>query len=92
MIELAFVQYYVLTFRRINCNKCIYFAFWNHFYRRSCQQTLEAKVSPVLAGIIAYLDTNDNLSILEDMDTAWKQDIWLLFLNTSDAISLQVIN
>ncbi|XP_053396010.1 E3 ubiquitin-protein ligase rnf213-alpha-like [Mercenaria mercenaria] len=58
-------------------------------FRRSCIQTLENKVSPILAGIIAYLDTNDNLKILQEEHCQWKQELWLTFLNTVDAINLQ---
>ncbi|XP_053396342.1 E3 ubiquitin-protein ligase rnf213-alpha-like isoform X2 [Mercenaria mercenaria] len=57
-------------------------------FRRSCIQTLETKVAPILAGIIAYLDTNDNIKILQE-NCHWKQELWLTVLNTRDAISLQ---
>ncbi|XP_053396009.1 E3 ubiquitin-protein ligase rnf213-alpha-like [Mercenaria mercenaria] len=57
-------------------------------FRRSCIQTLENKVSPILAGIIAYLDTNDNLKILQEEHCQWKQELWLTFLHTVDAINL----
>ncbi|WAR07285.1 R213A-like protein [Mya arenaria] len=33
-------------------------------FRRSCLQTIISKVSPILAGIIAYLDTNRNLDLI----------------------------
>ncbi|KAK7494871.1 hypothetical protein BaRGS_00013998, partial [Batillaria attramentaria] len=55
-------------------------------FRRAWQQCLENKVIPVLAGIIAYLDTNANLEILYtgsggDMDDsatpAWVPRLWL---------------
>ncbi|XP_060597648.1 E3 ubiquitin-protein ligase rnf213-alpha-like, partial [Ruditapes philippinarum] len=57
-------------------------------FRRSCIQTLETKVAPILAGIIAYLDTNDNIKILQE-DCDWKQKLFLTILNTVDAISLK---
>jgi hypothetical protein len=60
------------------------------FCRRSCIQTLETKVAPILAGIIAYLDTNDNMKILQEEHFKWKQELWLTYLNTVDAINLQV--
>ncbi|XP_060590421.1 E3 ubiquitin-protein ligase rnf213-alpha-like, partial [Ruditapes philippinarum] len=58
-------------------------------FRRSCIQTLETKVAPILAGIIAYLDTNDNMKILQEEHFKWKQELWLTYLNTVDAINLQ---
>ncbi|XP_053396339.1 E3 ubiquitin-protein ligase rnf213-alpha-like isoform X2 [Mercenaria mercenaria] len=57
-------------------------------FRQSCFQTLEAKIAPILAGIIAYLDTNDNMKILQE-HCLWKQELWLKVLNTADAINLQ---
>ncbi|WAR07198.1 R213A-like protein, partial [Mya arenaria] len=57
-------------------------------FRRSCLQTIISKVSPILAGIIAYLDTNRNLDLIQS-DVAWKQMLWTSFLNTEGAIQLQ---
>ncbi|KAL4233165.1 hypothetical protein ACF0H5_007850 [Mactra antiquata] len=58
-------------------------------FRRSCLQTLEGKIAPILAGVIACLDTNDNLNILRDEALPWKQRLWLGFLNSQDTIQLQ---
>ncbi|XP_053396018.1 E3 ubiquitin-protein ligase rnf213-alpha-like [Mercenaria mercenaria] len=55
--------------------------------RRSCSQILESKVSPIFAGVIAFLDTNNNLSIMQDEDR-WKRDLWLSFLNAPEALNL----
>ncbi|XP_052808702.1 E3 ubiquitin-protein ligase rnf213-alpha-like isoform X1 [Mya arenaria] len=57
-------------------------------FRRSCLQTIISKVSPILAGIIAYLDTNRNLDLIHS-DEGWKQMLWKSVLNTEGAIELQ---
>ncbi|XP_052808680.1 E3 ubiquitin-protein ligase rnf213-alpha-like isoform X1 [Mya arenaria] len=57
-------------------------------FRRSCLQTIISKVSPILAGIIAYLDTNRNLDLIHS-DVAWKQLLWTTVLNTEEATQLQ---
>ncbi|XP_052808603.1 E3 ubiquitin-protein ligase rnf213-alpha-like isoform X2 [Mya arenaria] len=57
-------------------------------FRRSCLQTIISKVSPILAGIIAYLDTNRNLDLIHS-DVGWKQMLWTSVLNTEGAIQLQ---
>lgn len=49
--------------------------------RQSWRQCLERKVIPILAGIIAYLDTNNNLDLLYndggDTNNSWMQQLWL---------------
>ncbi|WAR07278.1 R213A-like protein [Mya arenaria] len=57
-------------------------------FRRSCHQTIISKVSPILAGIIAYLDTNRNLDLIHS-DLWWKRALWTSVLNTEGAIQLQ---
>ena len=63
---------------------------WGFSSRRSCIQTLETKVAPILAGILAYLDTNDNLKILQGDCIKWKQKLWHTYLNKTEALTLQV--
>ncbi|PVD28712.1 hypothetical protein C0Q70_11306 [Pomacea canaliculata] len=50
-------------------------------WRQSWRQCLERKVIPILAGIIAYLDTNNNLDLLYndggDTNNSWMQQLWL---------------
>ncbi|XP_053396012.1 E3 ubiquitin-protein ligase rnf213-alpha-like [Mercenaria mercenaria] len=58
-------------------------------FRSSCIKILESKVFPILAGIIAYCDKNENLNILQETQYPWKQDLWLEILNTPGAIDLQ---
>ncbi|WAR07347.1 R213A-like protein [Mya arenaria] len=57
-------------------------------FRRSCHQTIISKVSPILAGIIAYLDTNRNLDLIHS-DVWWKRTLWTSVLNTEGAIKIQ---
>lgn len=47
------------------------------------------KVSPVLAEIIGYIDTNNNLDILFE-GSEWKKDLWLKCFKTEDAVNLKV--
>ncbi|XP_052808614.1 E3 ubiquitin-protein ligase rnf213-alpha-like isoform X2 [Mya arenaria] len=57
-------------------------------FRRSCHQTIISWVSPILAGIIAYLDTNRNLDLVQS-DVGWKQTLWTTVLNTEGAVQLR---
>ncbi|KAK3098458.1 hypothetical protein FSP39_019662 [Pinctada imbricata] len=51
-------------------------------FRKALKQCLIDKMTPVLAGLIAFIDTNMNLDILIH-DKSWKQSLWLqMFLNT----------
>ena len=58
--------------------------------RRSWMQYLENKVVPVLAGAIAYLDTNNNLDLLYSLETdahhsstpQWARQVWLEVLQS----------
>ncbi|KAK3600077.1 hypothetical protein CHS0354_016454, partial [Potamilus streckersoni] len=60
-------------------------------FRRACIQYLESSVSPILAGIIAHIDTNQNLDILTGHISQgdWVAQLWLLIFNTPDAIQLK---
>ncbi|XP_071172243.1 E3 ubiquitin-protein ligase RNF213-like [Mytilus edulis] len=49
-------------------------------FRKFAVRCLEAKIVPVLAGIIAFIDTNNNLDMLSHDDT-WKTDLWLRIMN-----------
>ncbi|XP_052817087.1 E3 ubiquitin-protein ligase rnf213-alpha-like [Mya arenaria] len=57
-------------------------------FRRSCVRTIMSKVSPILAGLIGYIDTNKQLDILYDGEE-WKRGLFLQFLNTPDVLRLQ---
>ncbi|XP_052809415.1 E3 ubiquitin-protein ligase RNF213-like, partial [Mya arenaria] len=56
--------------------------------RRSCQHVLESEVALILAGVIAYIDTNGNLDILET-DQPWKYQMWIRLLNTSEILDIE---
>lgn len=58
--------------------------------RTSCQKIIEEKVTPVLAKIVAFLDTNKNMSILEssDAENHWIYTLWLGILSTIDEANL----
>ncbi|XP_052062754.1 E3 ubiquitin-protein ligase rnf213-alpha-like isoform X2 [Mytilus californianus] len=59
-------------------------------FRNFAVQCLEAKVIPVLAGIIAFMDTNRNLDILENSsDQDWQVAIWLQILNDPELTQLK---
>lgn len=45
--------------------------------------------SPVLAGIIAYLDTNCNLDLVLS-DSPWVYKLWITIANTDGATNLKV--
>ncbi|CAG2250168.1 RNF213 [Mytilus edulis] len=49
-------------------------------FRKFAVRCLEAKIVPVLAGIIAFIDTNNNLGLLSH-DEIWKTDLWLRIMN-----------
>ncbi|KAK3588412.1 hypothetical protein CHS0354_015933 [Potamilus streckersoni] len=60
-------------------------------FRRACIQYLESSVSPILAGIIAHIDTNQNLDILSGHISQgdWVAQLWLHIFNTPDALQLK---
>ncbi|KAK3096790.1 hypothetical protein FSP39_003301 [Pinctada imbricata] len=59
-------------------------------FRKTLDQCLADKVTPLLAGIIAYLDTNKNLDILASSDVeSWKRKLWLQVINTTAATQIQ---
>ena len=61
------------------------------FCRKFAVQCLESKVIPILAGIIAFIDTNRNLDILSSSsyNEEWKFDIWLQIFNYLDLTQMK---
>lgn len=55
------------------------------FFRRALSQYLETRVTPLLAGVVAYADTNANLDLLmEDGDNLWITSMWLDMFGNAD--------
>ena len=54
-------------------------------------QSLERFLVPILAGVVAYLDTNQNLDLLLPGQSGdnWVQQLWLMVLNDSELCRLQ---
>ncbi|XP_052217509.1 E3 ubiquitin-protein ligase rnf213-alpha-like [Dreissena polymorpha] len=50
----------------------------NGTFRQACYQTIQSKITPVLAHVIAFLDTNCNLE-LAISEVSWKRAFWLRF-------------
>jgi len=60
--------------------------------RRSLMQYLESRVTPLLAGILAYVDTNNNLDVLDsavDSSEQWLRDMWFHMLSDSNVTVLK---
>ncbi|XP_060557067.1 E3 ubiquitin-protein ligase rnf213-alpha-like [Ruditapes philippinarum] len=55
--------------------------------RRACLQIFENELSPILAGLIAVLDTNKNINILGERDT-WQFNLWIRMLNRHEIFDL----
>ena len=50
------------------------------------RQNLEEKVTPLLAGIIAYCDSNHNLNLLHEANPdSWLHQLWLGLLSSPNA-------
>ncbi|XP_053389495.1 E3 ubiquitin-protein ligase rnf213-alpha-like [Mercenaria mercenaria] len=56
--------------------------------RRACLQVFGSVITPILSGLIAFLDTNQNLNILQMEELTWQYILWLTVLKTEDAIPL----
>ena len=56
-----------------------------YLFRHSVRQHIEAKVTPVLAAVLAYCDADSNLDHMTSATTAdWLRDLWLDLLNASN--------
>ncbi|VDI37174.1 Hypothetical predicted protein, partial [Mytilus galloprovincialis] len=59
-------------------------------FRNFALQCLESKVIPVLAGIIAFIDTNKNLDILANTNrNDWQFHLWSQILNSPELTNLK---
>jgi len=55
-------------------------------------QYLESRVTPLLAGVLAYVDTNNNLDVLNsavDSSEHWLRDMWFHMLSDSNVTVLK---
>jgi len=51
---------------------------------------METKVIPILAGIIAFIDTNSNLDCLSSSELgSWRQQLWMKIINCPKATGIQ---
>jgi len=60
--------------------------------RRALMQYLESRVTPLLAGILAYIDTNNNLDVLNsaaENSEHWLCQMWLHMLSDSSVTVLK---
>ena len=54
-------------------------------FRRALWQYLETRVTPLLAGVVAYTDTNANLdTLMNDGDNHWITSMWLDMFSNAD--------
>lgn len=57
--------------------------------RASCQKIIEEKVTPILAEIVAFVDTNSNTMILESSEKTWITGLWLGIFNIIDVEDIE---
>lgn len=61
----------------------------NMYSRKFAVQCLESKVIPILAGIIAFIDTNRNMDILTKNPTdSWHINMWVDIFNNPELTQL----
>lgn len=86
---MKYVMSYLLEKKLLRLVNLLRYLFF-FFPRSSCIKVLESKIIPILAGVVAFCDTNENLSILDEINYPWKQDMWLSILNAPGAFNIQV--
>jgi hypothetical protein len=58
--------------------------------RKARNQCIIEKLSPILAGIIAEVDTNSNLDLLIQTEpNSWKHQVWLEIINDPSATGIE---
>ncbi|XP_052215091.1 E3 ubiquitin-protein ligase rnf213-alpha-like isoform X2 [Dreissena polymorpha] len=62
--------------------------FQNGTFRQACYHSIISKISPVLAYVIAFLDTNNNLDLALS-DEPWKRDFWLRCITDKKIVNLK---
>ena len=61
-------------------------------FRKAVWQYLETRVTPLLAGVLAFADTNNNLDTLGEAlkcDVKWIADLWFELLAKADITILK---
>nr|XP_034331576.1 E3 ubiquitin-protein ligase rnf213-alpha [Crassostrea gigas] len=59
-------------------------------FRKARNQCIIEKLSPILAGIIAQLDTNSNLDLLIQKEpSSWEHKLWLEIINNPSATQIE---
>ena len=61
-------------------------------YRRALMQYLESRVTPLLAYVLAYIDTNNNLDVLSSAvlhSEHWLLHMWLRMLSDGNITVLK---
>ncbi|KAK7465937.1 hypothetical protein BaRGS_00037515, partial [Batillaria attramentaria] len=59
-------------------------------FRRAWMQCIERHLIPILAGVVAYLDTNHNLDLLQqDELPPWVSNLWLRILNDESLVNFR---
>ncbi|XP_067673877.1 E3 ubiquitin-protein ligase rnf213-alpha-like [Haliotis asinina] len=61
-------------------------------FRRAASQCLENKIIPILAGVVAFLDTNRNLDLCLPGEAPWKRRLWLALLDNTKVCHYQCKN
>ncbi|XP_060590404.1 E3 ubiquitin-protein ligase RNF213-like [Ruditapes philippinarum] len=53
-------------------------------FRRACIEAFDTRMSPILGGLFAALDTNHNLNLLECGVGTWQRNLWIALINTKE--------
>ncbi|XP_046556283.1 E3 ubiquitin-protein ligase rnf213-alpha-like [Haliotis rubra] len=61
-------------------------------FRRATSQCLENKIIPILAGVVAFLDTNRNLDLCLPEEAPWKRRLWFALLDNTKVCYYQCKN
>lgn len=57
--------------------------------KRSCQNYFESKLAPLLAYILSVIDLYSNLDLFSDLDSDWRNKLWLNVLNNADICKIE---
>jgi E3 ubiquitin-protein ligase RNF213 len=60
--------------------------------KNSCINHIENRLSHLFSGLVAFIDTNNNLDLLVDSKKEWLADYWLNIFNNEQIIGIQYEN